>query len=304
MITHHLDVDVLHAYARDLISRLEPELPDVWIMLGLSGTMTLKSIASACKDQLRNLVAVQAIYNRNTKTVEFINESESDLAGVMMGRSVIIVDSTVNSGETLLAAINKIKGFGPKRITTYAITVKASARLIPNYFSILVGAHDRVLFVDGEDSSIQNNRFMGYGIFRRLQASDLKKPMLTCKKGFIDRTTWSDHWYEIQVDSFRHCFLFEEDGDILGFISYRCIEGGELQIDEIAVDYKAKGKKIGHDLMRWVETHARNMCCHVLTLWSVEEQVGFYEKHGYQLRGKILCLDDDGNFQLMVKPLL
>lgn len=303
MITHFLDKDIVFSYARDLLARLQSDLPEIWIMLGPSGAKTLKAIAVACKDQLENLQAVKVIYDRNSKVINFLDEK--DPQALLSGRRVIVVDSTVNSGSTLLAAVRKVEECSPATITTYAIAVQVTTNFIPNYFSILVGAHDRVLFVDSENNAMHNNRFMGNGLFRRLQESDLDKPMLICGKDFIDRTTWADHWYELQTDPFRHCFVFEEKNKIFGFISYWGFEGKELRIDELAVDHQARGRNIGHDLMRWAENHARHMRCQEVTLWSIEDKVDFYRKQcNFAPQDKRLDLRSDGKFFFMRKPLL
>jgi GNAT superfamily N-acetyltransferase len=220
---------------------------------------------------------------------------------LVQGKRVLIVDGTVHSGGTLLKVLKEINGFSPSQVMSYALAVRRGAKTIPNHFGFLIGDHDRVQF---PSHLLANNCLFDYGTYRKLSADDASSVMITTGADFIDKLSWEDRLYEMHTDPQRHIYLHELDGEVCGFVSFRIRKSKTILVDELGVDKKFAGQRLGGHLMRWAEHYARHRNCKVIELLAVDNKVEWYQKLGYTtIPDKPLRLSGH-DFYTMSKKLL
>ena len=293
-----LSNEVIDAYLFDLAQRLE-ELPNetrpkVWCPLGPSGL----TIAQRLLKYTRPINIEPIVWVRGAATAQFGNGSQQ--AAAVRGEAILAMDSAIHTGSTFDAALRLIHVNQARSITSYSVVVRAGARIIPNYFSLLIGDTDRTWL---PVERLPNQRLTPSGVLRRLDEQDIDKRMIESGRGFIDRGSWSDHWYELATNPDRQVYVMEDQGELCAFVSF-CFCGQQIRIDELAVDESAQRRQFGAYLMRWAENLARHRGCLESTLWSIEDRVSYYEKLGYANSGERLALGADGVFCKLKKRIL
>ena len=76
-----------------------------------------------------------------------------------------------------------------------------------------------------------------------------------------------------------------EDGKILGCCLLTKEAPDTVRLRQMAVRSKQQGKGIGHSVMMFAETLARDRGFKKLIMHARDTAVGFYEKHGYTIKG-------------------
>ena len=161
--------------------------------------------------------------------------------------------------------------------------------------------------------SIPNNRLDAgphqdsppYVHIRALSESDLDTVPVVSGVSSLDRVTWSDRNFDMQLDPDRNTYLLESALTIVGYLTVNCSTPRVLQVDEIVVDQAARGTGYGGILLRFAETLARQKDSHSVRLHAIEERIPFYSKHGYApvAGAKSLRLDSE-IYHLMERPVL
>jgi len=301
--TYFLDREEVFAYAKDLAERLiklEENIPCIWCTLGHSGEEIALLLGEALPHEIHSRLQIIPIsYDRDKRVISFQNPLDERV--FTKNTPVLVIDSSVHSGTTMLAAVNRLRDLSVKHICSYSLVLKRGSCFIPNMFGLLIHEHDRAYFLLDK---IPNHRIMPFGALRKLAQADITRRQKRVKTGLgsIDKMTWSDLWYEVETSG-KSVFVYEESGRILGFISF-LIKNGRLFIDAIAVDKSQERKGIGGNLMRWAETFARLSCCSTIELWAIENRVKFYqEKAAFTLKSERLDLGSE-KYALMERALL
>jgi N-acetylglutamate synthase-like GNAT family acetyltransferase/hypoxanthine-guanine phosphoribosyltransferase len=302
MQTIHLTEDHVAAYLTDFahrITQLGKETPNIWAVVGASGSIIGKRLATLAPT-LHNLADdVIVAYNRAKDQVTF--PTEKNPSSAFKNRRVLLIDGTVHSGSTLIRIIKEIKKFKVAGITSYALAVRRGSKVIPNHFGFLIGDHDRVQF---PSLRLANNCLCEYGVYRKLSAEDAERKMIRTGEDFIDKISWEDRLYEIANDTSRQVYLHEKNDAICGFISFRFKDGKTVFVDEIAIDKNYRKQGLGGHLMRWAEHCARHRDCTKIELWAVDDQVDFYRYLGYESADKRPLRLSKHKFWRMHKKLL
>ena len=177
MHTYFLGREEVDAYVRDLVDRLQAlgELfPYTWCTLGHSGEELAVVISKALpKDGESKIRIIPMNYDRASKAVVF--QDEQDKAVFADGKPVLILDSSVHTGNTMLAVFQTLKSLGAKNICSYSLVVKRNSAYIPNFFGVVIQPHDRAYFLLDK---IPNNRLqVGVG-----QAAAWNKRRKPCRQ--------------------------------------------------------------------------------------------------------------------------
>jgi GNAT superfamily N-acetyltransferase len=299
--TVFLSDSTVAAYLRDLLHRLAQlgvDMPKVWCPIGPSGWFVAQAAMREAGDTAATIVHIPVDFDRATGKISFPKDERP--GELICGQRVLLVDGAIHSGKTFLKAFRAVEFLGPSDICSYSLVVRAGSAALPSFFGVLIGDHDRALFLRKE---YPNNRLPSFGFVRKLSEDDTAKPMITCGEDFIDKFSWSDFLYEMRVDSRRRTYLYERHGAIQGLVSFRLISEEEILLDTLAVGKAFQGQGIAGHLMRWMETCCRNAHCAAINLWGVESQRDFYEHMGYRICGKEMILDGV-RFFLMGKKVL
>lgn len=301
MITYFLGQEEVIAYARDLAKRLMAlgdNFPLTWCPLGISG----QKIAGVIADQLppdvmENVKFVRIGSDRSTGEATYIDPVE----GADLSKPVLVLDSAIHSGRTMLHAVGLISDAGAQEVITYSLVIKGGAELVPNYFGVLIADHDRAYF---QLASIPNNRLKAkppFGVLRVLTAEDISRPLPKTGLASMDSTKFSDLIYE-QASRGTHVYVYEHAKAICGFVSFEHRDR-KVFVDAVGADIAYHGRSVGGLLVRWAETWARSHKCEVVELWAIEERRPFYEHMGYEVDGQLLDLGDE-QLRLMRKRML
>lgn len=87
--------------------------------------------------------------------------------------------------------------------------------------------------------------------------------------------------YLRDVMATRAMFVAEENGKVVGTVG---LEGDE--VCALYVDLEIHGRRIGEQLLRWIEDFALSRHIHLVHLSASLTAVGFYEKMGYHSKEK------------------
>jgi hypoxanthine phosphoribosyltransferase len=284
LITHFLGREEVAGYARDLAARLVSlgkDAPAIWCPIGYSGIRLAEILGDLLPTEaVDNIRLIDTSYNKKTGRVAKFKKQDVPL--VRRAKSVLVLDSSIHSGSTMLAVIKELGAVGAKNVLTYSLVLKQNSKFIPHYFGVLVGDHDRTLFLLDE---IPNNRLfkdkIPVGVLRKLTPEDCQKD-IGLKTGLpsMDKMSFPDLLYQKMVHG-HEVFVIELYGKVIAFLGLR-FSGARLLIDLVASDKKFKGKGLGGALLRWAETLARSKKCAQIELWAVFNQVEWYERCGFK----------------------
>lgn len=328
MITHFLSKEQVSAYCKDFADRivdLGDEAPKVWCPIGFSGLEIFKIIAKFLPEDFQKKIKVQPIAYRKpapgqvgsvsvaiSKHLENQKEKaeaevEADLHSFFQeSPSALIIDSSVHSGSSMIGAEKYLKRLGAKSNLTYSLVIKQNSGFVPHYFGLVVGAHDRALFLL---EKIPNNRLSKpkqtlKGNLRKLTEEDaISDYKLDTGVPSISKVGFGDLWYEMRANGYQ-VYIIEDDGRPSGYVKYKITPSNNLFLDTIAVEKSLQGNGVGGALFRWVETTARASACQAIELWGISTEVESYKKAGYIGRDRWLKVGGDESYLHMSKPLL
>src|SRR5260370_829005 len=138
--------------------------------------------------------------------------------------------------------MRKLESLGAKNILTYALVIKQNAKYVPHYFGVVVGDHDRTLFLL---DSIPNNRLFAKDyprvILRKLTEEDCHtNASLDTGLPSMDKIEFNDLLYQKEAHG-HEVFVIELDGKIASFVSLK-FTVGKMLIDLLATDRAYAGK--------------------------------------------------------------
>lgn len=309
MRTLYLGREEVDAYAHDFAERLvglDDEFPTIWCPIGKSGDYLARLIASRLTpEKLLTVRVVPVSYDKTARKA--VLDDLNDVAVIASSKSVLVLDSSVHSGGSMLAVMRLLSDMGEARVLSYTLVIKRGSKFLPHYFGVVVGDHDRVLFLL---DSIPNNRlFAGkdapVGFFRRIEPEDAKRAQDCLDTGVasLDKISWGDLYYDHRVNGYD-VIVVEHRSQIAGFVKLKIKEGPTLCIDVIANDKAYRGKGVGGALMRYAETIGRAHECRFVELWAIENQVVFYERFKFVKTGESIDTGGGEVYSLMKRPLL
>ncbi len=306
MITHFLGNEEVEGYVKDLAERLQAlgsGVPLVWCPIGSSGDKLVRVLGRLMAPEVvENVSVVELVYDKTSRTIHVGKGSD---AAELKDKHILVLDSSVHTGSSMLAAARFARANGAANVVSYSLVLKKSANFLPHMFGLVVGDHDRVLF---QLDKLPNNRLFSkqapFCIFRRIASEDVKRSQcLDTGLASLDKISFGDLYYESAAKGYD--VVIAEDGDnIAGFVKMKVNDGHRLFIDVIANDAQYRGRGIGGALMRFAETTGRAHCCSHIDLWAIDNQVKFYEATGYVLSGEIIDAGDGEIYRKMAKPLI
>jgi GNAT superfamily N-acetyltransferase/hypoxanthine-guanine phosphoribosyltransferase len=307
--TLYLGREEVDAYVSDFAERLEglgDEFPTIWCPIGKSGDNFSRLIAERLTLAKRSMVQVVPVsYDKSTRTAKI--DDPADQAVIAAAKNILLLDSSVHSGGSMLSVIRLLDSIGTARLLSYTLVIKRGAKFLPHYFGVVVGDHDRVLFLL---DSIPNNRlFAGkdapVGFFRRIESDDAKRVQncLDTGVGSLDKISWGDLYYDHRVNGYD-VIVVENRNLIAGFVKLKIRDGRTLCIDVIANDKAYRGKGVGGALMRYAETIGRAHECRFVELWAIQNQVQFYQNFKFDKTEESIDTGGGEVYTLMRRPLL
>src|ERR1700722_6577623 len=118
MHTTHLTEEQVSAYLSDLGARLKElgeSAPQLWATVGTSGSLIGKRFAQVEPDLYAKVDELLIAYDRATDTVTFpFQDNPEELA---RGKRILLIDSTVHSGGTLLRIVKELQKYSPAATT-------------------------------------------------------------------------------------------------------------------------------------------------------------------------------------------
>jgi GNAT superfamily N-acetyltransferase len=261
-------------------------MPTVWCPLtdsGLSLITPLKDIVRTYSPQIAPLVSVIGLTVEEGK----IRFDQGDPILDLPGKHVLLLDASVHSGGTMLAAIRELQKNGAAGICTYSLVVKRGSMFIPTLWGVMIDDFDRAYF---QLEEAPNNRLtthsnvkQPYAHIRQLSADDVKRPKIESGVKSLDRAMWADRHYDMLESNDGKCtFLMEVLDQIVGYLTIH-FDSRVLYIEEIAVDTKKRKNGYGGVLMRFADTLSRQSNCWGVRLNAIKERVDWYKGFGYQV---------------------
>jgi GNAT superfamily N-acetyltransferase len=324
MLTHYLGDEEVNGYLRDFAARLKllgDAAPTVWVPIGPSGRELVKALVGIDKDLDEKFFPVPAEFDRATGIVEM----EEGSASFLKDKNVLVIDSSIHSGHTIRAVVDKAVSLGAAGVCSYTLVLKKGASFVPSYWAVSIGDYDRAYFLL---ERLPNNHFHDsmpafgqvrerppkskhknrdpYFHLRKLSKTDIQRPAMPCGVESLDRTTWADRFYDMSNHSGRFTYLLESGQTTYGYVTFEFTGDGSLSIEAVAVRRDQRDKGYGAALIRWAETSARQADCRRITMWGITDQVEKYERLGYRRdpNREPMRLDGGEEYSFMSKPVL
>jgi hypoxanthine-guanine phosphoribosyltransferase len=310
VITHYLGQQEVRAYLADLVERLQAlpsGIPPVWLPIGLSGSVLADQLADVASTDEDAVTVVQASFDRPTKQVGL------DDADALVGKLVIVLDSAIHSGSTMLAVVREAYARGATAVVSYSLVVKRNTEFVPTYWGVTIGDFDRAYFLL---EKIPNNRLRSLAVgtyLRQLRKEDLATVgPVSSGVPAMDAVTWEDRWWDMQCSAReRITYLLYVGTEVGGYLTYSA-SSSTVTVDEVVVrddlakkNSGAEGLKLGGLMMRWVETMARQTRATEMNLWAIEDKVAMYEYFKYTKLTTVDPLPLDGKlYYFMRKPIV
>jgi GNAT superfamily N-acetyltransferase/hypoxanthine-guanine phosphoribosyltransferase len=303
--TVYIGREEVDAYAKDLAARLialGEDCPRVWCPIGHSGDYLVRRVAPFLPADL-GIQIVEVSYNKSTGVASFKDaSSKAELAG----KSVLVLDSSVHSGGSMLACIRLAESAKARQVLSYSLVIKRSARFIPHYFGVVVGDHDRTLFLLDKlpNNRLYTTKYKPLGLLRKICDTDVARDVaLNTGVESLDKISWGDLFYEHKANGYD-VYVVEDCPRMAGFIKLKLREGRSVSIGVLATDQDYQGKGIGGALMRFAETLGRSNQCKLIDLWAIENKVEMYKALGYEVKGETIDAGGGELYSYMQKELL
>lgn len=148
--------------------------PLVWVTVGGSGAQVAQAIVKRADVRShpwsKDAKIVPLGWDLDALVHAFQDPADSML---VQEAPILLIDSVVNSGITMLGALDFLNGLArpPRSIAVYTVAARHGSALVPNLFSISIGPSDRVFLPWHEQRP--NNRLTMNGLYRSLRDSDL-----------------------------------------------------------------------------------------------------------------------------------
>ena len=302
MITYYLGKEEIDGYAIDLANRLtKDQFPRVWVALGQSGNAMADCLGPLVPEDIKDQVQVVCCtWNRTQQRIVYADPLDTK---IISNERVLVIDSAIHSGTSMLAVCESVAEMGAINIISYSLVLKKSSQFIPTFFGVLIQDEDRAYFMLSE---IPNNRLMKdkppFGYIRQLRDSDIHIAMARSGNGSVDNTS-GDLLYRKKAEGFI-VYLYVSESAICGYVCLR-MEGDRMFIDTLLADSGHQGRGVGTALLRWSETLARSSCCKAIELWSIHDRIKYYQLLGFESaeQGSIQY-DDKTSFHHMKRVLL
>jgi len=304
LITHFLGREEVAAYGSDFARRLanlKSDFPSKWFPIGLSGEKIAEVVYGFLPQEFKDKVeATTAYLDRKAGEVKF----DDPLTDVVFDEQpILLIDSAVHSGTTMLKISQHLSGLGAKNIISYTLMLKRTSTMIPTYFGILVGDRDRVYF---QLDQMPNNRLCElppFGVLRTVSKGDGGRKLHQLGEPFKDFSL-GDLLYDQETKKYRP-YVYEIGNDICGLVSFTRKKKHILFIDAWATSVDFQGRGIGGAMMRWAETWGRSNKCNLIELWAFDKAVPTYLKMGYAaVAGREMTLSPIHRYTLMTKKIL
>lgn len=289
----------------DRLSALEITKPIVFCPISGGGCEILNIITNVLKRNKSAVLIQQAsviLADVTDSDVKF--RCSDNLANDVKGHCVIILDLIVNTGVALKAVVAEINKYHPDTVITYIPFVRNNAILVPSVFESVIGEGDRIVLEGASKASTFLTSKSNVGItLKRLTSDDLQINKCRCGVKSIDKISWADRFYDmVNSTDDRVTYLLIEKDSVVGYLTCHLHRSDCMMLDEIAVSLRSSGQGYGGVLMKWLNIFARSKDCVSIVLWSIENQIPFYEKAGYKLiPGEKMNLDGETYFLMLAR---
>lgn len=308
--TYFLGAEEVQAYARDFLHRLSRLecFPDVWCPITRSGDAIAKAMREYIGADLPaavQLLPVAVARDPNGLRISFLG-GEPDKQ--IPGKTILLLDGAIHSGSTMSRCAEEVLKFGPQDVISYSLVTKAGTSFVPTIWAVTIDETDRAFFLLDE---IPNQRLDAENPekkqppvhIERLDHRHKDRPAIASKVGSMDRMTWSDRLFQMQVSS-SCTYVLVRRGTIMGYLTVH-FSGDTMSIDEVVVDADQKSQGYGGILMRFADSLARQANCRSVALNAIEQRVGFYENLEYKKIGGASPIRlDDETYWPMQRPVL
>jgi GNAT superfamily N-acetyltransferase len=311
MQTYILTDAQVFAYLRDLWTRLSAlgdAFPKTWYSVGISGDRVARDLLALMPAEVRETIDLRRVkFDRASGNISPFDASNPDIpvTDKDFPTRAFLVDGPVHSGSTMRSISKWLTRNGVEEIISYGLVVKRSSTFVPSFFGLMVGEHDRAYFQFTTIPNHRLNRKGPFGVLRALEASDAisAKQKIYSGDNSLSEITLSGLWYARKVKG-EHVYLYELAGEVVGFVHF-VSDKRKMVIDALAVEVSHQKKDIAGLLLRWVENWARNYQLLEVELWSIKNEIEFYEHMKYKVVSGADSMNlDDEEFVLMTRRLL
>lgn len=240
----------------------------------------------------------QVRYDRELNSIAF----DSDLdESIPKSSPVLVLDSSVYSGKSMLGVIEGLQQRGIKNVISYSLVLKRGSVFVPTFFGVLINEKDRIFLPNNVLPNNRLNEAPPFGVLREVRNSDVHRKIGKVGAPF-DTTTIGDLLYEKEAKNL-HAYVYQCGDKIAAFVSF-AKQGETVFLDTLATVKSFRGRHIGSALLRWVETWARSSLCDRIQLWAFENAIPVYQKYGYEFVDTNVRDLGGQNYRIMTKRIL
>lgn len=214
------------------------------------------------------------------------------------GKSILICDSIVNTGSTLLQMRKYFLDKGAKDVKTLTIFLRNGSKFIPNFWVSAIENYEDVIF------GIKKYPINYYhkGSIKKIEQTDCGNK-INCGKQFI-RQTIDDYYHRQCMDPECCGFLIEDEGKIVGILFLKYLSPSIVYLEAIGIAEDKQDLGYGSTLMSFLEDFCRMNRIKKVVMWAYEDRVGFYERFEFTKTGRQSVLPAYGVFiEMQIKYL-
>ena len=265
-----------------------------WVLLGQSGYELFKILHGVLKDNNEPTLCAPIIasYNRDDQTIgfkirknenEWFELTEEKTGRMLRDKRIVVFDSSVHSGTSMLALIENIQQYSPADISSYSLVLKRGSDFIPNHFGILIHDWDRALFLLDR---LPNNRMRFGETFRKITFNDQKDKKIAFPGwlGNPENFGWGNY-----LNTNSQAFVCINKANVVqALIVFQVDKKGICHVEKLRADPQYKHDDVECDrlvvapLLRWAMTYARHCCCSKFRINCKSNAVDSYKKLGFE----------------------
>jgi len=203
-----------------------------------------------------------------------VGQKGGELRGIdpqkIAGQSVLICDSIVNTGKTLLHLKEQFKNYGAKDVKTLTLFLRRGAALLPNFWITDIGKEDVVFF--GTDCYPIN--LYDKGNIQKLDVSHCGSEV-DCGKAFINPVV-DDYYFRQCVDPTYCGYVIEDKNKIVGILFFKHTGPNQIYLEVLCVGCQFQGLGYGSNLVKFFDEYCAMNGITDVKLYAHESAVEFW----------------------------
>lgn len=214
------------------------------------------------------------------------------------GKEILLCDSIVNTGGTLMRSRRYLVSRGAKTVRTAALVVRRGGMIVPNFYCLEVERQDKVFF-GSDEYPIRGTR----DATLRIATVGDRNVDLDVPEPYVN-SDLADFEYDRAANSSAKTYVIETpEGEACGVFHFRHEPDNSVFLDTLAMSRPFRGRGYAGEVLRFIQEYCRFARVGRCSMYAIDEMVATYSRYGFAKTGKRLELSY-GTFEEMEATFL